>query len=439
MVSQENAQRPEIASQIAFPWIVRLRYGMAVGQAVAALIAAYGLRLDIPLAWILLGPLFVLVSNLFLARRISASGASTRRVATAALITWIFFLDTICLTGLLMLSGGPSNPFTLLYLVHITLAATILTNRQTWTLGLFSIACFALLFWVHHPVPQLGMHHHGELHFTGMWISFTVAVLLVALYASKISSLLRDHEESLLRMQEELARKERLASLVTLAAGAAHELSTPLGTIAVVAKELERFASQTSLAATIGEDSRLIRQEVDRCREILQRMSTDGAEPAGETPQWVEVKDLLDAVRHLFPMEHILVSLDPQIFRPLRIPRRAVEQALAALVKNAIEASPVASPVQLEAALVQDRIQFSVRDRGAGMTEEVQRRVGEPFFTTKAPGQGMGLGLFLASTLAERLEGKLWFRSAAPGGTCAVFELPASAAQNAARDHVLSH
>jgi len=439
MTEQTHTYRPEIASQIAFPWIVRLRYGLAIGQAISALVAAHYLRLDIPLAWITLGPVFVVLSNLFLTRRAAASQASSRQAATASLLTWIFFLDTICLTALLMLSGGPSNPFTLLYLVNITLSATILTNRQTWALGLFSIACFALLFWLHHPVPQLGMHHYGELHLVGMWVSFAVAVFLVALYASKISSLLRDHEASLLRMQDELARKDRLASLVTLAAGAAHELSTPLSTIAVVAKELERFASQASLAPAVAEDSRLIRQEVDRCRAILQRMSVDGAEPAGEASQTVPVPELLQSVYAAFPVTSIVVSVDEAISSPLQIPKRAVEQALIALVKNAIEAGDPSSPVTLRAVLHQNRLKLCVEDRGSGMTEETQRRVGEPFYTTKPTGQGMGLGVFLARTLAERLDGELSFHPGEFGGTSAVFELPYVSDHEERRKHVYSH
>ena len=122
---------------------------------------------------------------------------------------------------------GPTNPFTLLYLVHITLSATILTKRWTWLLGALSVVCFGLLFLGYKPIPALEMHHASGavgLHLIGMWVSFGVASLLVAMFSGKISELLRQHEESMLRMQEELAKKDRLASLVTLAAGSVQEL-----------------------------------------------------------------------------------------------------------------------------------------------------------------------------------------------------------------------
>src|SRR5579863_8318162 len=255
---------PEAAPQIALPWIVRLRYGMALGQVATALFVRYALGVDIPLGALAIAPALVGASNLLLAARIAHPDVS-RKIATSTLVASAFVLDTVCLTFLLMLSGGPTNPFSLLYLVHITLSAIILTKRWTWALGALSTLCFGLLFLIYRSIPALEMHHPADganLHLTGMWIGFGVAAFLVALFSGKISELLREREESLLRMQIELARRDRLASLGTLAAGAAHELNTPLATIAVVARELELFATDQSIA----EDSRLIRTEVDRCR-----------------------------------------------------------------------------------------------------------------------------------------------------------------------------
>ena len=190
-----------------------------------------------------------------------------------------------------------------LYLVHITLAATILTHRQTWLLGGLSTLCFGVLFWKYRPIPALEVHHPNDgsnLHLLGMWAGFAVAAVLVAMFSARISELLREREASLLRMQEELAKKDRLASLVTLAAGAAHELGTPLSTIAVVARELERYATLTAPTPAVADDSRLIRTEVDRCRAILQRLSIEGAEPAGEALTPVAIADLIAAVQTYF-------------------------------------------------------------------------------------------------------------------------------------------
>jgi two-component system sensor histidine kinase RegB len=120
----------DTAPQLALPWIVRLRYGMALGQVAAAAIARYLLKIDLPLPWMACGPLLLVATNVLLMKRVSAPARRTG-ISTSTLVGWVFALDIMCLTGLLMLGGGPSNPFTLLFLVHITLAATILRKRQT--------------------------------------------------------------------------------------------------------------------------------------------------------------------------------------------------------------------------------------------------------------------------------------------------------------------
>ncbi len=426
-VPRSLSQKPEISSAIALPWIIRMRYGIAAGEIGLIVFANLFLSLHLPLAPMLTIPAVVVVSNVLLSRASQREGAARH---TADLVGWVFGLDAVCLTLLLMASGGPSNPFTVLYLVQITLAAAILSARQTWLLGLFSIGCFGLLFRIHHTVPELGGHHMGNLHFVGMWLSFVVAVVLVAIYASKISGLLREHEAARLRMEVELAKKDRLASLVTLAAGAAHELNTPLSTIAVVAKELERSANGdtgSGTATAIGEDSRLIRQEVERCREILQRMSDEGAEPAGEP--WVRrpAADLLEELAQSFGGSARVNPATESESMTLHVPSHALLQALRALVKNGLEAmgEKTAAKVEVRAERHGEGMRFVVEDRGCGMSSELLRRAGEPFLTSKPPGSGMGLGVFLARNLAERLGGGLTLDSEPGEGTRAFLHLPA--------------
>jgi len=414
----EMSSLPSAAPRIALPWIIRLRYAMAAGQILTVGIVNTVLHIDLPLGWIVIAPAITVLTNLWL-------GRSNRSAGEHRSIAGIFVLDTLCLTFVLMLTGGPNNPFSLLYLVHITLSATILTRKQTWALGALSTACFGSLFAWYRPIAALEMHHQGDginLHLTGMWVGFGVASLLVAMFAGKISELLRDREESLLRMQEELARKDRLASLVTLSAGAAHELNTPLGTIAIAAKELERYATTTVRDNAIAEDSRLIRTEVERCREILQRMSASGAEPAGEALVPVAATDLAHAVGSRFPRVQLDLEACPAV--TVTVPRHAVEQAIEAMVKNAIDASGDTELVSLSILPAHRAVRFVVVDRGTGMPQETLRHAGEPFFTTKEPGRGMGLGIFLVRTLAERLGGQFQLESVEGHGTKATLFLP---------------
>jgi two-component system sensor histidine kinase RegB len=405
---------------------------MAFGQVATALVVDRLLHIDLPLGWICVAPFLVVLSNLWLSATRAPAPDRPARFAESTLIGWVFVLDTLCLTAVLMLTGGPYNPFSLLYLVHITLSAAILNRRQTWALGVLACLCFALLFRIYRPIAALEMHHPGDgvnLHLTGMWVGFAVASLLVTMFSGKISELLREREESLLNMQEELARKDRLASLVTLAAGAAHELSTPLSTIAVIAKELEHYTTRTVRDGAVAEDSRLIRKEVDRCRQILHRMSIDGAEPTGEPLEAVPVDVLLDGVVSAFSSAAVLQLKASQEDRAavLTIPRHAIEQAIIALVKNGIEASAAGSPVSLSVSRSPHSVRFVVNDRGGGMSQDSLRHAGEPFFTTKEPGKGMGLGIFLVRTVADRLGGRLTLESSLGAGTSAALDLPLTA------------
>lgn len=432
-MTDRPAALPEAAPRIALPWIVRLRYALALGEATTVLLVDQFLGIDLPLGWILILPALTLASNLWLSRWGTEANAAQSGDASRILVG-IFVLDTLCLTGILMLSGGPNNPFSLLYLVAITLSATILSKQQTWALGALATICFGSLFWIYWPIPVLEMHRMQpgpNLHLIGMWVSFGAAAFLVAMFSGKISELLREREASLIQLQEELAKKDRLASLVTLAAGAAHELSTPLATIAVVAKEVERYAAQqeddeSEAVNSLAEDSRLIRTEVERCRQILTRMSMEGAEPAGEASVEVKVSELLAATLAEFgPSSRVRTKIAEEAdAAKLVIPRRAVEQALVALIRNAVDASANRAMVTLSAAVEAGSVQFVVEDSGAGMDEETLRHVGEPFFTTKEPGRGMGLGVFLVRTLAHRLGGGLTFESAIGRGTRVTFELP---------------
>lgn len=412
--------------RIALPWIVRLRYAMVAAQLATMVLSAQLFWIELPWRWIIIPPALVVASNLWL----GGWQRRPQRMNDSTVIGAMFVLDTLCLTAILMLSGGATNPFSLLYLVHITLAATILTQRQTWGLGVLSIACFALLFAWYYPVPQLGMMHHMsggmQMHLMGMWAGFAVATTLVAIFSGKLSQLLRQHEQSLLEIQEQLAKRDRLAALLTLAAGAAHELGTPLSTIAVVSKELERYATRQSPDSSVAEDSRLIRTEVERCREILQRMSAQGAEPMGESPEVISVATLLEALRIQFAAKkqiQVMVSeLDAAL--PICVPRRAVQQALAALLGNACDASTAEAAIELNVSRGDASVRFAVLDHGVGMTAETLRHVGEPFFTTKEPGHGMGLGVFLVRVLAERMGGRLTINSTPEVGTTATMELP---------------
>ena len=204
-------------------------------------------------------------------------------------------LDVLIFSGLLYFTGGPENPFSFLYLVPIAIAAITLRSAWTWMLVLLSLASSLVLFARHEPLPAAGGHAgHMALHLRGMWVAFGVASAFIVYFLMRVRRALGAREEELDASRSLAARQERLASLATLAAGAAHELATPLSTIAVVAKDLERAVVAAGAPAAAADDVRLMREEVERCRRILAACASTPANPAGERFARVSVRELVD-------------------------------------------------------------------------------------------------------------------------------------------------
>jgi two-component system, sensor histidine kinase RegB len=437
---ESAAATSDLAPNVALPWVVRLRYGMVAAEAVVILGLWYGFGL--PLLWTLAPLAVVLASNMVLGRMRILPVRFPQETLGA-----VFCLDTLCLTAVLGLTGGPMNPFSLLYLVQITLSAVVLQKVWTWALGCLSTVCFGLLFFLHFPSAAFQIHHGEEglsPHLAGMWCAFVIAAALITFFTGKIADALRTREQEVLILQDQVAKNERLASLVTLAAGAAHELGTPLGTIAIAAKELERYATGLTrdnavrdsavIDNAVIDDARIIRSEVERCRRILERMSVQSAEPMGETPQRARIRDLLAQVLAAFPESQrawLRIELCDETLSAV-LPARAVAQSLAALIQNALDANFERHPILISAAATDFALRIAVRDHGHGMPANVLRRIAEPFFTTKEPGKGMGLGTFLVRTFAETMGGRVLFDSIPGEGTTATLELPLrSSRQNA--------
>lgn len=401
-------------SDLSAAWLVRLRWGALVAQLVVVLgVHAWGIQ-TVPLG-LLLGLLGVgVLSNLALARP-----GRPRWAVRAALV-----LDTVLLTGMLLPTGGASNPFSVLYLVHVALAAVMLGPGWTWGIAALSVCCFAFLFLF--PDPH-AMHHDAaamEAHLWGMWLAFTLAGAAIATFVARLASALRARETALELARADAERAHRLGALTTLAAGAAHEMGTPVNTITLAAAELEhRLRSQGDPVG--ADDARLIRAQAERCGDILRRMSAHGGEVAGELAEDVDVADLVaEAGRNLAPEDAARVDWPAGPAR-IRAPWRGLALMLAGLVRNAIAAAPAPARVEVRVQPLDGGVSVEVVDAGVGMPAEVLARAGEPFFTTRPAGGGMGLGLFLARRFAEAHGGRLELRSTPGRGTTARIHLPA--------------
>lgn len=414
-----SPRRPEVLR-----WLARLRWEAVAGQLAAVVFAGAMLRLELPWWPLLGGILFAALSNHWLADLSDVRGEKPqRRIATA------IAGDVLLLTWMLHWTGGGTNPFVVFYLLHLVLAAMLLERRGRWIVAGLCAACFALTSYVHEPFrgPQRWVQDgllSYPLHRIGGAVALVLAGTVLSLLVHRMRRAQAAADAELAVAARRADEGERFKALATLSAGVAHELGTPLGTIAVASKELER--SLLSEKRELLDDARLIREEVERCRGILRRLDAKSTGGAGSPPEAISTAEIGGRVAARLT-ESLRVRLDPRDFAEgttVRVVLEPLLQGLVVLVENACEADASGQPVQLETRIEGGRhLALRVLDRGKGLTESARRRAGEPYFTTK-PKDGTGLGLYLVKTLLTELGGDVSLHPRADGGTCAILRVP---------------
>jgi two-component system sensor histidine kinase RegB len=422
-------------------WLVALRWWAIATQVVVVVFARLGLALDIPIVPVAVVLVAQACANLFTQAYVHRSlrpEAGPYAVGAQALVGTMFF-DVVFLAAMLHLTGGYTNPFSFLILVPIALGALVLPLRWAWVLTVFALASLLVLFvWylpLHgiaetrgphagHDVAPASPHEHDMiLHLQGMWVASACAAAFLVHFVRRVAT-------ELAFARDATARAERFAAVATLAAGAAHELSTPLGTIAVAAKELERSAGTLDDAGSrdaLLADVALIRDQVERCRSSLDRLTRDAGAPTAPPPAVLCVSDVVRAVLSRVEDERVRLHIAPDAGSArVEAPEREFVEALAGVVRNGLDVTAVGGEVALAVERRGGTIVLSITDTGDGIPREILQRVGEPFFTTKGP-SGMGLGVFLARGLVEQMGGRFEIHSKRGQGTRVVVRLPVAA------------
>lgn len=406
-----------------------LRGCAVLGLLAAVIVVDQGLGLALPVR-----PMLALASGLTLWCLFTLWRLSRRWPVTQAEIFAHLLLDSLALTALYGISGGAGNPFISFYLVPIAIAAVMLPRAWAWALTLGCMLLYGGL------VAGFTQHAHGhagghgfQLHVLGMWLNFLLSAVLVTIFVTATAEAARRRDRSLAAAREEALRNEQILAVGTLAAGAAHELSTPLSTMAITLDELrETHRGQSSLQADLD----LLSQQIVVCREQLDLLLSIAGQPrAGQTLAVLALdaflRQCVDRCRLLRPEITLEARLDANLATVLIRHEPTLAQALLAALNNAADASLAnrQSLIRMSAACADGLLKIEVSDRGPGLRPEQLARAGRGLFTTKH--RGYGLGLVLSHATLERLGGEMQLENLTEGGTLARITLPLTSLQPA--------
>lgn len=407
------------SKSINLNWLIKLRWAAVIGQCLIVSAAVLLLHIELPLVPIASLICLAAVSNILL------FWLELRFIRfDSSAVAGILILDTSMLAALLYWSGGSMNPFSTLFLVHITLAAVILGPVWTWLLALYATLCFVALFRFNVPLPSMahdmGADHQLSLHLEGMLVAFILTAALIAYFLDKVTKQLQ-------QLQLQKSKQTRLASLAALAAGAAHELGSPLATIAVANGELGHCLENDKLDADYcSEHVSLVSDAVIRCKTIIDQMGGKMVESKDNTSEELDLAATLEALKQdLEQAQTELLTLKLPEQTPIIVaPKEMLLTALREMIKNAFDASGNDSAVRLEVVPSKNNISFIVEDRGHGISQEDLPHIAEPFFTNKQPGKGMGLGCFIVDLCARSMEGDFSITALPERGAKAVLTIP---------------
>lgn len=334
--------------------------------------------------------------------------------------------DIVALTTLFYFTGGYSNPFIWMYLLPLAIAAVALSMRYVLLVAGSAVAGYSLLVFLHVPLSHLHVHAGPgvdlDIHLIGMWIGFMVSAGIFAFYVSRIGQTLREYDRLTAEARETALESERMLALGALATAAAHELGTPLATMAVLTKEMcEEYAKDPQLK----QDLELLRKQVDRCKEILTSLTSTAGDVRAVDADGITLDQFLENTIQRWRDTRPAVQLRYRFNGERPAPRIASDLALGIALINLLDNAADASPEKVDIEGIWDHqlLKLDIRDYGPGISEETQRKAGTPFFTTKRE-EGMGLGLYLSRIILGRFEGSVNLDKHPESGTITRIHLP---------------
>ncbi len=388
--------------------ILRLRWLAALGQLAAIFIVAQGLEFDVPVI-----PCVAIVglsAAVNLALQIAFNPMQRLEpVYAAALLA----LNIVELAALLFFTGGLQNPFSFLFLAPVLISATALPIRLTIALGVLAVACASALVFFHLPLPWDNEDPLvlPPIYLLGVWLSIVLAIGVTSLYAFQVTEESRKLSDALAATELVLTREQHLTQIDGLAAAAAHELGTPLSTIFLIARELEKTVQDGHLAA----DLKTLREQAQRCRDILAKitqLSASGA-PFDRMPLSTLIEETVAPHRDFGVAIKVRLAV-AATREPVGARNPAILYGVGNILENAVDFAR--TTVEVNAWWNADTVEINISDDGPGIAPDMLKRIGEPYLSRRRSADeaqsqhgGLGLGIFIARTLLERTGAKVSF------------------------------
>lgn len=388
--------------------------------ALAVIVLASGpMDLDLPPLAAIVG--FMVISGLTRRWRLARPDLPDQSQVFMEMVT-----DTLALTALFYFTGGATNPFVWFFLFPAIISALLLSKSHARSMAALAVICYSFLLFFYQPIHERGMPHPNtgfETHILGMWLGFVMSAGFVAFIVAGLAERLRKHDRVLNEAREQALRDENMISLGTLAAGAAHDLGTPLGTLAILSTELQDdpvVKEHPELADKLG----LMREQVARCKETLSLFSSKAGAARAESGKAMSVRgylqDLMDEWKDMNPDTDLDLRITGRFDSAWLFVEPTLTQALHNLMDNAADAS--FERITVKSGWSETMLTIKIIDTGPGIAPEIVEDPGRKMLSTKK--SGMGVGLYLATSTIQRLGGKLVLSNLPEGGAMAHVTLP---------------
>lgn len=437
--------KSEISVRQNLKWLFILRNMMILGECFLVIMFVYGLNIRIPEQQLWLVIVAIIAVNIYTSMRLQTDDPVTQLELFSQIC-----IDVISIAALLYLTGGAANPITWVFLLPLIITAIMLPQEYAWYMVILTTSMYSLLIAFNIPLPSIQPHmpdpgllhpspvtqtddamqkmhaisdnHYYNLHMFGMWFGFVFSAGLVAFFVTELANTLKHQERSLAAAREKALRDERVVSLGTLAASAAHDMGTPLGTIAIVVHDLTQDFPE------LGEKMQLLEKQVNRCKDALSLMSASAGEMRAESGNIMLLTTYIDDViaqwRTHKPTAKLSFIIDPEVALEATIlADRTLTHSLINILNNAAEASSDSGQgIEFKANWTLSQLNIAITDHGPGFPPELVEVVGTQ--PVSSANKGLGVGLFLAYSTINRLGGVIEISNPKEGGACVSILLP---------------